>query len=233
MRLAAMNWTQAETYLRGDDRCIVPLGSTEQHAQLSLATDSILSERLAVDAAMPLGIPVFPVLAYGVTPQFMAYPGTVTLRLATYLALVTDILDSLRRTGFRRILFCNAHAGNIPAGVRAIEWMAEHPECRVRFHNWWIAPQTLAAVNAIDPAASHASWSENFPWTRLPNIRGPEDAKPMVDVDRLRLRDPAGARALLGDGTFGGLYQRDDADTDAVWTAAIDEMRLLLESGWD
>ena len=32
-----------------------PVGSTEQHAQLSLMVDCILSERVAVDAAEPLG----------------------------------------------------------------------------------------------------------------------------------------------------------------------------------
>ncbi len=87
MRIAEMNWKEVEAYLAHDDRCVVPLGSTEQHAQLSLAVDSILSERVAVEAAEPLGVPVFPGLAYGLTPYFTAYPGTVSLRLSTYQAL--------------------------------------------------------------------------------------------------------------------------------------------------
>ena len=45
---------QVEAYLKTDDRCVLPLGSTEQHAYISLATDSILSERLALEAAEPL-----------------------------------------------------------------------------------------------------------------------------------------------------------------------------------
>jgi creatinine amidohydrolase len=232
MLIAEMNWSQVEDYLRADDRCIVPLGSTEQHAQLSLATDSLLSERIATEAAEPLGIPVFPVLAYGVTPHFVDFPGTVSLRLATYLALLTDILDSLKRTGFRRILLCNAHGGNMPAATGAIEWVAHNPDCRVRFHNWWIAPRTLEALHALEPLATHASWSENFPWTRLPNIRGPETPKPPIDVDRMRRSNPAGARALLGDGSFGGSYQRDDAQMEAVWAVAVAETRAILEEDW-
>ena len=55
-----MNWMQVEEYLKRDDRAVVPLGSTEQHAYLSLCTDSILSETVSVDAAEPLGIPCFP-----------------------------------------------------------------------------------------------------------------------------------------------------------------------------
>jgi len=61
---------QVEEYLRDDDRAVLPLGSTEQHAYLSLSVDSILSEQVAVDAAEPLGVPVFPAMPYGPTPSF-------------------------------------------------------------------------------------------------------------------------------------------------------------------
>src|SRR5436190_16152122 len=70
---------QLEAYLEHDDRIVLPLGSTEQHAYLSLATDSILAERVSLEAAEPLGVPVLPALAYGVTPYFGAYPGSPTL----------------------------------------------------------------------------------------------------------------------------------------------------------
>ena len=60
MRIKEMNWMQVEDYLKRDDRAVVPLGSTEQHAQLSLLVDCILSEQVAADAAAPLGVPVFP-----------------------------------------------------------------------------------------------------------------------------------------------------------------------------
>jgi creatinine amidohydrolase len=233
MRVGEMNWMQVESYLRSDDRCVVPLGSTEQHAQLSLSVDSILSERVATEAAEPLGVPVFPVLAYGITPYFQDYPGTISLRMETYLHLVRDILDGLYRSGFRRILLCNGHGGNSPAGAFAIEWMADHPGTRVRFHNWWNAPKTFELVQQTDPVASHASWMENFPWTRLANIRGPETQKPMADLERLRLKDPAGVRAMLGDGNYGGLYQRSDADMLAIWAVAVEETRALIEGPWE
>lgn len=233
MKISEMNWMQVEDYLRRDDRCVVPLGCTEQHAQLSLSVDSILSEKIAADAAAPLGVPVFPVVAYGITPYFRAYPGTVSLRVETYVRLIGDVLDGLAEAGFRRILLCNGHGGNAPAGSFAVEWMAAHPGVRVRFHNWWNAPRTWAEVQAIDPQASHASWMENFPWTRLPNIAAPAEAKPMVDFERMRLLDPAGVRAMLGDGNFGGLYQRPDEDTDRLWAVAVEETRALLEGPWE
>ena len=95
MNVSGLNWMQMEERLRRDDRVVLPLGSTEQHAYLSLATDSILAERVASEAAAPLGVPVLPVMPYGITPSFMAYPGTVSVRISTLIAVVRDVLDSL------------------------------------------------------------------------------------------------------------------------------------------
>jgi creatinine amidohydrolase len=233
MRVSEMNWMQVEDYLRHDDRCVVPLGSTEQHAQLSLSVDSILSERVAADAAAPLGVPVFPVVAYGITPYFKAYPGSLSLRLETYQALVRDLLDGLALAGFRRILLCNGHGGNAPAAGLATEWIADNPGCRVRFHNWWNAPRTWAKVQQIDTLGSHGSWMENFPWTRLKNVAAPSDRKPMTNLDTLRLLPPSEVRKRLGDGNFGGLYQRDDEEMLALWDVAVDETRALIEGPWE
>ena len=164
MRISDMNWMQVEAYLQNDDRCLLPTGSTEQHSYLSLSVDSILASKLAHDVAEPLGIPVFPVLHYGLAQQWVAYPGTVTLRIETYLAVIRDVLDSIRRAGFRRILIVNGHGGNSPAAGMVREWMMDNPDSQIKWHNWWNAPATWAKVQEIDSQGSHASWMENFPW---------------------------------------------------------------------
>ncbi|SEQ72140.1 creatinine amidohydrolase [Faunimonas pinastri] len=232
MKISDMNWSQVEAYLKTDDRAVVPLGSTEQHAGLSLSVDSILSERVAAEAAEPLGIPVFPVVAYGITPYFLSYPGSISLRQETYVAIVRDILDGLHRQGFRRILLVNGHGGNAPAGSFAIEWMGDHLGAAVKFHNWWNAPKTLAKVHEIDPVASHASWMENFPWTRLKDVVLPSQQKPMIEFDRMRVMDPDRVKSYLGDGNFGGYYERPDEDMLAIWDVAVKETRALMEGPW-
>ncbi|MEM6741281.1 MAG: creatininase family protein [Pseudomonadota bacterium] len=232
MRIEDMHWSQVEAYLGGDDRCILPLGSTEQHGPLSLAVDAILAEKVALDAAEPLGIPVFPRMNYGLCPYFAAYPGTVTLRVETLLAVLRDVLESLRETGFRRVLIVNGHGGNAPAAAMALDVMRDHPEMAIKFHNWWQAPQTWAKVQEIDPVASHASWMENFPWTRLEDVPMPNTQKPMVDFERMRVLGPSAARTLLGDGVFGGAYQKPDPVMHALWDVAVAETRALLEGPW-
>ncbi len=227
-----LNWMQVEQYLQRDDRCVLPLGSTEQHAYLSLCVDNILPERLAREAATPLGIPVFPVVPYGVTPYFRGYPGSLTLRVQTYLSVVRDLLDGLHEQGFRRILIVNGHGGNSPAQGFVGEWMADHPGTRVKFHNWWNAPQVWAQVQATDANASHASWMENFPWTRLEGVTLPDEEKAPADLNLLRLLSPQELRDFLGEGNYGGRFQRPDADMQGIWDAAVQETRALLEGGW-
>jgi creatinine amidohydrolase len=232
VRISDMNWMQVEAYLQRDDRAVLPLGSTEQHSHLRLTVDCILPERVAADAAEPLGVPVFPVVAYGVSPYFREFPGSVSLRIETHLAVVRDVLDSMARSGFRRILIVNGHGGNDAVQPFAQEWVADHAGCRVKFHNWWNAPLTKAKVQEIDPVASHGSWMENFPWTRLPGVELPAAQRTMVDLAKVRLLDPTALRKYLGDGNFGGLYQRPDDDMLALWQVAVEETRALLTGSW-
>jgi creatinine amidohydrolase len=106
---------QVEEYLEHDDRAVLPVGSTEQHAYLSLATDSILAERVAVEAAEPLGVLVLPAMPFGIAPGFAAFPGSVSLRAETLVGVLVEALDTLRGQGFRRFLVVNGHGGNTPA----------------------------------------------------------------------------------------------------------------------
>lgn len=233
MHVRSLNWMQVEKYLESDDRAVLPVGCVEQHAYLSLATDTILAERLATEAAEPLGVPVFPVVAYGVTPGFMAYPGTLSLRVETLCAIVADLLDGLESHGFRRVLVVNGHGGNAPVQARVVEWLAPRPHMRVRWHNWWNAPRVWKAVTAIDPVASHASWMENFPWTRLEGVAVPRTQKPEQSYGEWLHLGPKAIRERLGDGNFAGFYERGDDEMYAIWREAVEETRALVAAGWD
>ena len=232
MKIVDLNWMQLERYLERDDRVVLPLGSVEQHGYLSLGVDAILSERVSVEAAEPLGVPVLPALPYGLTPYFAAYPGSPTLSVDTYRAVVRELLESLYGQGFRRFLLVNGHGGNDAGRLSCEAHEAAHPDAQVIWHNWWNAPATWAVVQDIDPEASHASWLENFPWTRLDGVELPRERKPMQDISRMRQLDPADVREMLGDGSLGGPYERLEEDVLRVWEAGVQEVRALLESGW-
>jgi creatinine amidohydrolase len=227
-----MTWMQVEAYLAEDDRCVIPLGSTEQHAYLSLATDCTLAERVSIEAAESLGVPVFPVLPYGITPYFMAFPGTVSLSPNAYERVLGEVLGSVRRHGFRRIVLVNGHGGNTQAKPVAMAWADGHEGVEVRWHDWWSAPATRAAVDAIDPTSSHASWMEGFPWTRVPGVTVPAGRKPPVDVGDREALSVARFRDKVGDGSFGGYYERSEDEMLGIWAIAVAETRARIEEGW-
>jgi creatinine amidohydrolase len=48
----------------------------------------------------------------------------------------------------------------------------------------------------------------------------------------VRLLDPVALKGYIGDGNYGGLYERPDADVLAIWQVAVEETRALLAGLW-
>ena len=53
-----------------------------------------------------------------------------------------------------------------------------------------------------------------------------------MDAKTYRTASPEGIRQLLGDGSFGGLYQRPDEEMLRIWEVVVRGVRELLENGW-
>lgn len=95
---------------------VLTVGSCEQHGDhLPVDTDSVSAYQVARRAAERCASPhvlVLPPTGFGFSPHHREWPGTVTLSLATFLGLVTDVAESLHRTGWDRLLIVNGHGGN-------------------------------------------------------------------------------------------------------------------------
>lgn len=102
---------------------IVPTGATEQHADfLPVETDALLAASVAELAAARMTaaeVVVAPVVPFGFSPHHLSFTGTISLRLETYLAVLTDTARSIIDAGFPRVLFVNGHGGN-SAPLRAL-----------------------------------------------------------------------------------------------------------------
>ena len=101
---------------------VLTVGSCEQHGDhLPVDTDTVSAYRVTMAAAArckvlsPEGahVLVLPPPSFGFSPHHQAWAGTVTLKLSTFLALVTDVAESVRRAGFDRLLIVNGHGGNV------------------------------------------------------------------------------------------------------------------------
>lgn len=95
---------------------LIPTGSIEQHGDhLPVETDALLSAAVAEMAAAAMRdtpVLVAPAVPFGFTPHHLGWPGTISLRLDTYLAMLADIARSIIEAGFPRAIFVNGHGGN-------------------------------------------------------------------------------------------------------------------------
>lgn len=234
MKIHDRNWMQIEKYLEHDDRIVLPVGSTEQHGYLSLGTDAILAGRVAAEAAEPLGVPVLPTLPFGMAPYFTEYPGSMSLRMSTYIEVIRDLLDVIAGQGFRRIAIINGHGGNAPVTGLIREWTSQprEPRAEVLFHSWYNAPKTAAAASKFSDIQLHGAWVENFAWTRVEGAEIPEGSIPPLPREVTAGLSRTEMRQFAPDGSHGGDYGRSDADMQQVWDAGVLEVRDLIENGW-
>ncbi|HFC08630.1 MAG TPA: creatininase family protein [Chloroflexi bacterium] len=225
MRFDDLNWMDIEHYLEHDDRLMVVLGACEQHAYLSLTTDVKVPLALADAASRRTGVLVAPPLNFGASPYFLAYPGTISLRLSTLLDVVEDMVRSVHGYGFRRLLFLNGHGGNIPVRGRLYELASQLPDLRIAWYDWWLSDtvKRVAEKHGLQPA--HANWLEAFPFTIVGEM--PEEYKAPPKVPGLLGAQEA--RKVYGDGSFGGPYRAPEAVMDELFREALEDVLNLLQ----
>ena len=147
MRELALESTWDAERLAREERALalVPFGSMEQHCEAPLGSDTIIVWELAKRVCRGLGergvvCVLLPVVPYGFSPEWGGAPGTVTLSLSTFTGLVRDLLESLWRSGFRRVALLNGHGGNsglLEATAR--EWASHRPRALVVVVDYWRA----------------------------------------------------------------------------------------------
>lgn len=102
---------------------VIPTGATEQHGDhLPTGTDNFLAQSVAELAAARtsgLRVLVTPPVSVGFSPHHLSWPGTLSLRLDTYLSMVRDVAMSVINAGFQRAVLVNGHGGN-SAPLRAL-----------------------------------------------------------------------------------------------------------------
>jgi creatinine amidohydrolase len=148
LKLAHSTWKEVEAYLARSSGVVVPLGSTEQHGPSGLiGTDAICATAVAEGLAERAGALLAPTVQIGVAQFNLGFPGTISARASTLMALIEDYVRSLARHGFERIYFMNGHGGNLaPAKAAFQDLYAEYSlgrasgGVRARIRSWWELP---------------------------------------------------------------------------------------------
>jgi len=225
MHFADQNWMQIEAYLEKDARVMLILGACEQHGYLSLLTDTKIPLALAEAASDKTGVMIAPPLNFGCSPYFLDYPGTISLRLHTYLNLVEDILRSLYGAGFRRILILNGHGGNTPVRTHLVQLVNELPDLHLRWYAWWTTDTVAKIAEKYHPDTQHANWMEAFDFTQVASMT--KGSKPIPNAGEDVMGKTA-TRKTYGDGAFGGAYQADPSIMQEMFDACLGDILYLL-----
>jgi len=139
MLLSQMTWPQVEEYLKTNNTILIPIGSTEQHGPTGIiGTDFVTSESIAKEVGQRQQIMVAPPICYGMALHHMGFAGTASLKPATFISLVCEIVDSFYQHGFKRIFLINGHGGNIaPITTAFCELKATKNDAQLYLRNWW------------------------------------------------------------------------------------------------
>lgn len=222
--LNELTWEDVEAYLRKRQTILVPCGTTEQHGPAGpLGLDTYVAMALAEDAARQTGVLTAPPLWYGDSSHHLGFPGTISLRTSTVIEVVLDILRSLARHGFKRILLINGHKiANLPALTSAARNFREfeRPDVLVAVADPTYLARgiagTIKSVNehhAGELEISHVYYK--YPATVRPNRFSAE----ACDLDGIF--GPFGTSDLFGGGGRDAI--------DQPWTSA--EQRAMAPTG--
>jgi creatinine amidohydrolase len=105
--------TSAEVRDANAQVAILPVGSFEQHGDyLPLITDSVIATTICDELAAAYPLFQLPPVTLSCSHEHSAWPGTVSISARTLYSLVSDITDSLTRSGLSALILVNGHGGN-------------------------------------------------------------------------------------------------------------------------
>lgn len=136
MQLAEEAWPDLREYFEAGSLALIPLGSTEQHGpHLPCGTDYLIADAFAREAAERTGHFCTPPIPIGVSAHHRQFSGTMWVDPDAFRSYVTALTRNLTSHGIDRVIYVNAHGGNVTAlrevgrqlreegEVYAIEWM--------------------------------------------------------------------------------------------------------------
>ena len=122
LHLDRLTWAEVKTEIKsGRDTVIVPFGSTEQHGRhMPLGTDAVIGDEFGWALAGRLGAFLAPTVRFGYSEHHLSFAGTISLGDETFRRIVIDVVASLSRHGFQRIVLLPTHGGNFKPLAEAV-----------------------------------------------------------------------------------------------------------------
>lgn len=146
--LAKMTWEEVKAALEHVEIAIIPVGAHEQHGpHMAESCDAVLAEKMAErlgERLFPNAL-VTPTVNMGVSTHHINFPGTISLKPTTLIAILKDVVSSLHHHGIQKFLFLNSHGGNESTLDVAANLITEELNVEVYY-----AKTTASAKRAIE-----------------------------------------------------------------------------------
>ncbi len=194
MKLHHLSWPDARDELASGKVVVVPIGSIEQHGpHLPVGTDFFVADRLADMVSEGSGdCLVAPTIPFGYAEYHSDFAGTVsTNRTETLYTYLEELVSHYVRHGARRILFLNAHGGNMGA-LDALCYRLRNQGVFAATVLWW---DVISRLRPEYSPAGHGEWIEtslvlgydeslvNMERAQMPETRG-------LGSPEMELQDP-------------------------------------------
>jgi creatinine amidohydrolase len=246
-----MTLTEFEEALREKAMVILPIGAMEQHGpHLPVSVDISDTYGMALEAARRVDDPwiiVAPPVWSAFSPPHVSFPGTISLRLTTFIDMMLQICVSIYRQGFRKILILNGHGSNPVAPI--CEQLAED-QVYVLGVTWWnlIADELKEIGESPLGGMSHACEAE----TSLQMVLQPDAVRmeqavkhifpPIIPMAKHDLRDMGpvvygfdtrrqSETGVMGDATVAS-EEKGQRILEAVANKLIETMREYQKIDW-
>lgn len=241
-RIAELAAPEVASRLAAGAVALLPMGSLETHGPALPMGDYILAEEIAARiaaAALAQGADALtaPAIPFGGEDYFTGVAGGITLSVATLTAVVEEMAEAFIRTGTRRIMIVNGHAGTIgPAEAAARAIRRRHGIIIPALHLWREGGKLHTALGGTaetfghggDPVASVA-------YALRPELCLPQAMRPRQEVGPYLGLPPANFGVVRTHGVDfsvpmwveevapGGLIAPDASGANAAHGAAIVE----------
>lgn len=164
MKFADLTWTEIETFAP-ETVAVIPLAAIEQHGpHLAVSTDQAIVTAVAerIELELQRLVVLCPTQSFGSSHHHLAFPGTLSISPETYVHVLLDLVESLLKSGFRRIFLLNGHGGNIAPAKHALTILSHrHDDTHqpnIAFASYWeLAGAAFCGQPPMEsPALTHA-----------------------------------------------------------------------------
>jgi creatinine amidohydrolase len=138
IRIDELTWVDIkEKISKGYNSVVFGVGSTEQHGpSLPEKTDALIADYIANLIAVELGDTLqAPTISVGCSNHHLPFPGTISLRETTLIAVIEDYISSLVHHGFRKIIIYISHGGNLDPIKELLPKMnSKYPNIKILYY---------------------------------------------------------------------------------------------------